>query len=75
MGQDRPEVADVLRRHLDAYEARYGRLRPLEQRVVRDLLACRTAQLGGHLYVCDHCGVVTERYNSGSPQLRVGRGG
>jgi hypothetical protein len=32
--------------------------------VIRDLTTCRTAELGGHLYVCEQCGVITERYNS-----------
>jgi len=58
------EVADVLRRYLDAYEQRYGRLSPPAQRMVHDLLVCRTPALGGHRYVCDHCARVTERYNS-----------
>lgn len=64
MARDRLEVADILRRYLEAYEARYGPLSPLQRRVVHDLLVCRTAELGGHSYVCDHCGVITERYNS-----------
>ena len=64
MAPDRLEVADVLRGYLDAYEARYGLLSPRNQRVVHDLLVCRTAELGGQLYVCDQCGVVTERYHS-----------
>ena len=58
------EVAEICRRYQDAYEERYGRLSAAEQRVVHDVTSCRTADLGGHLYVCDQCGVITERYNS-----------
>ena len=58
------EVADIFRRYRDAYEERFGRLSGAEQRVVRHITSCRTADLGGHLYVCDQCGVITERFNS-----------
>ncbi len=58
------EVAEIFRHYRDAYEEEYGRFSAAEQRVVRDLSSCRTADLGGHLYVCDQCGVITERYNS-----------
>lgn len=37
---------------------------PRLERVRRASLQCRTAKLGGHLYVCDHCGVTVERFNS-----------
>ncbi len=57
-------VAEICRRYRDAYEQRYGRLSAAEQRVVHDITSCRTADLGGHLYVCDQCGVITERFNS-----------
>ncbi len=58
------DVAHILRRYRDPYEERFGRLSATEQRVVNDITRCRTADLGGHLYVCDQCGVITERYNS-----------
>ncbi len=35
-----------------------------QARVVRDLLACRTAKLGGHLQRCDECGHEQPQYNS-----------
>jgi hypothetical protein len=35
-----------------------------QARVVRDLVACRTAALGGHLHKCDCCGAERALYNS-----------
>jgi hypothetical protein len=35
-----------------------------QTRVVRDLVACRTAALGGHLHRCDGCGAERPLYNS-----------
>jgi len=58
------EIAEIFRRYRGAYEQKMGRLSAAEQRVVHDVTTCRTADLGGHLYVCDECGVITERYNS-----------
>lgn len=55
----RYEVADVLRDH-----AQRLRLSRPQQRAVRDIVACRTARLGGHLEVCPTCGVSRGSYNS-----------
>lgn len=35
-----------------------------QTRVCRDILRCRTAELGGHSYVCGDCGHVVIHYNS-----------
>ncbi len=59
-----PEVAEIFRLYGDAYQERFGRFSAAQQRVVRDITSCRTSDLGGHLYVCDQCGVITERFNS-----------
>jgi hypothetical protein len=57
------EVADVLRAFGPAYrEAHELPLRHL--RAMRAIEICRTAQLGGHLDQCDHCGTVRISYNS-----------
>lgn len=49
-------LAEVLRRHWPAYEAKFGaRLLPSHRRAVQAILACRTPALGGHLFGCD-CG-------------------
>ena len=59
------EIADVFRRYGPAFQARYGNLvRPLHQLVLKALAACRTAQLGGHVMECDHCGHHKQAYNS-----------
>jgi len=59
------EVADILRTHLDDLLAvRAGRLTLAEGRVVRALLACRTAALGGHVLRCNHCEHEVVAYNS-----------
>jgi Putative transposase/Transposase zinc-binding domain len=59
------EVADVLRRHGDAYRlAHAGHLGRVERRVMSAITACRTAVLGGHVEACDDCGVEQVAYNS-----------
>jgi hypothetical protein len=58
---DRPpfEVADVIRSLADADGVVSGlRVSQAQQRVLDDLAACRTAKLGGHVEVCNACGVV-----------------
>jgi hypothetical protein len=59
------EVADVLRRHGEAYRhAHAGHLGRVEQRVMSAITACRTAALGGHVEACDDCGATRIAYNS-----------
>jgi len=59
------EVADVIRQHGQAFRARHGRsLTGAQQQALRDLAACRTAQLGGHVEHCLDCGHVRLAYNS-----------
>lgn len=61
----RLEVADVLRRHGDAYRlAHAGHLGRVERRIMGAIVACRTAALGGHVEACDDCGVARVAYNS-----------
>jgi hypothetical protein len=58
-------VADVIRTFKAALVAARGEsVTPAQQRVLRDLAACRTRQLGGHVYECEACGVVHNVYNS-----------
>ena len=64
---DRPvlEVADIIRRYADAYRRMRGGTVPIaEERVLRELAACRTSAMGGHLEVCDECGHERPAYNS-----------
>src|ERR1700753_3066242 len=59
------EVADIFRRHGDAFRAvQGGRLSPDQRRVMAAITACRTATLGGHVERCDDCGLVRVAYNS-----------
>lgn len=59
----RLEVAEILRTHGEAYQERYV-LSPGQSRVLRNLQACRTELLGGHLDVCNRCGWEVPAYNS-----------
>ena len=59
------EVADILRRHGEAYrQAHAGHLSRTERRVMGAIEACRTAALGGHVERCADCGLVRIAYNS-----------
>lgn len=59
------EVADIFRRHGDAYRrARVGRLGRVERRVMSAIELCRTAELGGHAERCADCGLIRIAYNS-----------
>ena len=59
------EVADVFRRHGDAYRHAHDRhLGRLERRVMSAIELCRTAALGGHTEACAECGLVRCAYNS-----------
>jgi Putative transposase/Transposase zinc-binding domain len=62
---DRPplEVADILRAHGEAFAASH-RLTAAQRRALRDLAACRTAVLGGHVERCLDCGADRIAYNS-----------
>ena len=55
----RLEVADILRDHAHGLH-----LSGPQARAVRDIVACRTEQLGGHLEVCPDCGFSRGSYNS-----------
>jgi hypothetical protein len=59
------EVADIVRRYGDRYRAEHeASLSSAQRRVMRAIVACRTAALGGHLDVCDSCGQQQISYNS-----------
>jgi len=57
------EVADILRRFAPSYAQTHS-VSPFEQRILDDLMACRTARLGGHLEHCAQCGFERQAYNS-----------
>src|SRR3954464_3279074 len=59
------EVADIFRRHGEAYrQAHAGHLGRTERRVMGAIEACRTAALGGHVELCAECGLIRIAYNS-----------
>src|SRR6516165_913332 len=57
------EVADILRAHGEAYAAHHP-VTALQAAVMRRLVACRTAALGGHVDACSRCGYTRVSYNS-----------
>jgi hypothetical protein len=57
------EVAAIFRAHGEVYRQGH-RLSGGQRRVMRDIEACRTAVLGGHLAPCDRCGAQVVRYHS-----------
>jgi len=59
----RPEVAEIFRRHGPAY-LRQHELPPQVAKVLRNIVRCRTAALGGHAGVCEQCGGEWLHYNS-----------
>ena len=65
MREHRLEVADVFRQHGEAFRKRWGyTLSPQQRKALRDIGACRTAALGGHIEQCDGCPHEVMAYNS-----------
>ena len=65
MRQHRLEVADVFREHGEAFLRGWGHtVSPEQRKALRDIGACRTAVLGGHVEQCDHCPHRVIAYNS-----------
>ncbi len=59
------EVADIFRAFGPAYRHIHGRQMPIRHlRTMRAIEVCRTAELGGHVDECDHCGALRISYNS-----------
>lgn len=58
------EVADIFRLHGQEYRAN-NQLSPQQIKAMANIQACRTADLGGHVDVCDQgCGFIRISYNS-----------
>ncbi len=65
MTEHRLEVADVFRQHEEKFLSRWGHTVSAHQRkALRDIGACRTAALGGHVEQCDGCSHRLIAYNS-----------
>ena len=59
------EVADVFGDGETTFLSKYGHTLSREQRqVLRAVIRCRTAELGGHVQKCDDCGHQRIQYNS-----------
>jgi hypothetical protein len=59
------EVAEIFRRHGDAYRQAHGdHMGRVEHRILSAVAACRTAVLGGHVEQCTDCGEKRISYNS-----------
>ena len=63
MSGDALTLGDVIRRFGPALLDQRG-VTPAQHAVLSTLGRCHTAALGGHLYVCDTCGVERPAYNS-----------
>jgi len=63
IGKPSFEVADILREYIGQYQETFPLL-PDHYKIVHNLLGCRTAELGGHIERCDHCGTERISYNS-----------
>ena len=57
------EVADLFRAQWGEY-AQKRQVTFAQQRVARDIMRCRTAELGGHRYQCVGCSHIEQSYNS-----------
>mmetsp|Transcript_8300 Transcript_8300/g.4453 ORF Transcript_8300/g.4453 Transcript_8300/m.4453 type:complete len:105 (-) Transcript_8300:387-701(-) len=57
------EVADIFRRFGQEYRQR-NFLSSEQYKTMRHIEICRTAELGGHVEACDHCGFEHNAYNS-----------
>lgn len=65
MGKTNLEVADIFCEYGEAYLHKFGTSTNSQQRrTMHALEVCRTAELGGHIDKCDHCGHQLISYNS-----------
>jgi len=63
MARNALEAADIVRLHGEEF-ARTHPLTLMQRKVLRDILRCRTAELGGHVYRCEGCDYEENSYNS-----------
>ena len=65
MSEPKLEVADIFRRHGEAWRtANAGHVSLAQRRVMTAIEICRTAALGGHVERCDNCSYTRVAYNS-----------
>lgn len=59
------EVQDIFRQYGESYRKKYaGKISSVQYKVMRHIMMCRTAELGGHVDHCDACGHERISYNS-----------
>jgi hypothetical protein len=59
------ELGEIFRRYGDEYREKYAAgLLPSHRQAMRAIERCRTAELGGQVYECEHCGEMSYRYHS-----------
>lgn len=61
------ELADIFRRYGPEYIDRFGSaVLPSHRRAIDDIIACRTKEMGGHLYCCENteCEQIVYAYHS-----------
>ena len=61
--ESRADLAAIVRVYGEAYQSAH-RPSPAQRAVMRAIVRCRTAALGGHLDRCDACGATRPVYNS-----------
>jgi len=60
-----PELADIFRRHGPQYRSKFADRMPASHlKAMEDIENCRTESMGGHVYLCDHCGQTRYSYHS-----------
>ena len=65
MGRKALEVADIFCQYGEVFLGNFGQsISPEQRRTMRAIKICRTAELGGHIDRCTHCGHEVISYNS-----------
>jgi len=57
------ELGDILREHARDFLSTHT-LCPVQLKAMKDIIACRTSEMKGHLSQCDSCGYREQSYNS-----------
>lgn len=59
------ELAQIMRQFAPAYLKKFGhRIPGIHQKAIHDIIYCRTPQMGGNTYYCDHCQSFHYSYHS-----------
>ena len=58
------EIADIFRLYGEEEYLRHNQCSYEQFKVMRHIIGCRTAAMGGHIEMCDECGFQHNAYNS-----------